>query len=158
MCFVLTGCGNADTNSNEDMKGWSDDLLQYPYDEGAKEVNGITFTDNGDGTISLSGTAIDAASYYFILPNTDAAFTSGYDRGAYFLSGGVSKECMLILCYRQNGENIKNNQADTGRGAVFMIDPASEDYNQFSVEMYVKAGTNVDDITISPSLQMIELP
>lgn len=40
-------------------------LIPYPYANTTKEMYGITFTDNGDGSITINGTATNAA--YFIL-------------------------------------------------------------------------------------------
>lgn len=39
-------------------------LLPYPYVNTTKTVNGVTFTDNGDGTITVSGTPTASISYY----------------------------------------------------------------------------------------------
>ena len=39
-------------------------LLPYPYNETTKTINGITYTDNGDGTITASGTSTASASIY----------------------------------------------------------------------------------------------
>lgn len=40
-------------------------LLPYPYEHTTKTMNGIIFTDNGDGTITVDGTATDLASFWF---------------------------------------------------------------------------------------------
>lgn len=40
-------------------------LLPYPYVNGTKTHNGITFTDNGDGSVTMNGTATDKAEYSF---------------------------------------------------------------------------------------------
>ena len=38
-------------------------LARYPYTDTTKTVNGITFTDNGDGTITANGTATASANF-----------------------------------------------------------------------------------------------
>ena len=38
-------------------------LITYPFAEKSKTVNGITFTDNGDGTITANGTATSIADF-----------------------------------------------------------------------------------------------
>lgn len=43
-------------------------LLTYPYNTTTKTTGGITFTDNGDGSITVRGTATE--NVYFILTNT----------------------------------------------------------------------------------------
>lgn len=39
-------------------------LIPYPYSDTTKTVNGITFTDNGDGSLTISGTATGDAFFY----------------------------------------------------------------------------------------------
>lgn len=41
----------------------SKNLIPYPYTDTTKTVNGITFTDNGDGTITANGTATGLADF-----------------------------------------------------------------------------------------------
>ena len=38
-------------------------LVEYPYYNSSKTVNGITFTDNGDGTVTVNGTATGQATF-----------------------------------------------------------------------------------------------
>lgn len=45
-------------------------LLKYPYIETTKASQGITFTDNKDGSINVSGTATETA-YYNLYSNSD---------------------------------------------------------------------------------------
>lgn len=45
-------------------------LIPYPYTNTTKTINGITFTDNGDGTVTANGTASDTAYFYIQLPLT----------------------------------------------------------------------------------------
>lgn len=47
----------------EQYQGYN--LISYPYENTTKTANGITFTDNGDGSITANGTATSDA--YFIL-------------------------------------------------------------------------------------------
>lgn len=48
-------------------------LLPYPYQNTTKTANGITFTDNGDGTITVNGTATANAQFLLTssLPNSE---------------------------------------------------------------------------------------
>lgn len=45
------------------VKVSSKNLIPYPYADTTKAVNGITFTDNGNGTITASGTAAETAIF-----------------------------------------------------------------------------------------------
>ena len=44
----------------------TNNLIEYPYMETTKTTNGITFTDNGDGTITVNGTATANAMFNII--------------------------------------------------------------------------------------------
>ena len=62
-------------------------LLSYPYYETTKTLNGVTFTDNGDGSITVNGTA--TANVYFSLNGNEAL-----SKGKYVL--GKSSDNVLI--------------------------------------------------------------
>lgn len=53
---------NVDVNGASVQK-YGKNLLPYPYDNTTKTLNGITFTDNGDGTITVNGTATSIAEF-----------------------------------------------------------------------------------------------
>lgn len=52
------------------LKRYGKNLLPYPYNNTTKTTNGITFTDNGDGSVTISGTASDNA-YFYLQRNAD---------------------------------------------------------------------------------------
>lgn len=56
-------------------------LLKYPYADTTQVHNGITFTDNGDGSITINGTATGNAYYDFA--RSDAAIPAVIKRGVY---------------------------------------------------------------------------
>ena len=58
-------CGNSNQNQTKGKN-----LLKYPYVEADKTSLGITFTDNKDGSINVSGTATGTA-YYNLYSNMD---------------------------------------------------------------------------------------
>lgn len=58
----------------------SKNLIPYPYTETTKTQKGITFTDNGDGTITVNGTSTGLATFTLgsvSLDNTKSYFLSG---------------------------------------------------------------------------------
>ena len=60
----------------------SKNLIPYPYYDTTKTENGVTFTDNGDGTITVNGTATGNSRFDF-LRNSSAEFPNA----TYTLSG-----------------------------------------------------------------------
>lgn len=75
-------------------------LLAYPYVDTTKTVDGMTFTDNGDGSITLNGTS--TSSYLsFILQS--APFADVLKDGVtYRLSTGTDDTNIAIVCYYKN--------------------------------------------------------
>ena len=66
----LTAESNYSDFSGVTLKRYGKNLLPYPYSDTTKTVNGITFTDNGDGSVTISGTASDNA-YFYLRRNAD---------------------------------------------------------------------------------------
>ncbi len=58
-------------------------LIPYPYYDTTKTTNGITFTDNGDGTITAIGTATNNAFFNLVIDTLDLP------NGEYILSGDL---------------------------------------------------------------------
>lgn len=84
-------------------------ILTYPYKDATKTIAGITFTDNGDGTITANGTATAAATYQFY--NMGSAETKRiYISSTVTLSGcptggGASSYKMGIDIYDEDGNH-----------------------------------------------------
>lgn len=56
-------------------------ILPYPFYNKTKSENGITFTDNEDGTLTVNGTATDNAFFHFVINESIKV------KGKYVLSG-----------------------------------------------------------------------
>ncbi len=125
----------------------SKNLIPYPYVETTKTKNGVTFTDNGDGTITLNGTATAntqfSLKYYFDVP-TDSAYTlSGCP------AGGSYSTYFLALNYYDNG-TATTGLRDLGSGATktFQKNTRVETY------MYIYSGTAFSNLTFKPQLEL----
>ena len=107
--------------------GCGKNLLPYPYVNTTKTENGITFTDNGDGSITISGQAEGEA--YFYLCNIDFGSENMWNEAAnnngYYVSG-----CEHFF-YN------KNNKASV------IIVPSGTDYstNPITVKPQIELGT-----------------
>lgn len=51
--------------SSVSVKKYGKNLITYPYASTTKTVNGLTFTDNGDGSVTVSGTPTGNADFTF---------------------------------------------------------------------------------------------
>jgi hypothetical protein len=118
------------------------ELLTYPYSKTTKTTNGITFTDNGDGTITASGTA--TATAYFELQ------TVQLEVGQYYLKGCplVANLDGLRLVADEIGGNKKRYGQDVGRGSEFSVDKALS----VGVFIAVDTGRTLSNVTFDPSL------
>lgn len=113
-------------------------LLPYPYNNSTITQNGITFTDNGDGSIHVSGTATADAN--FILYN-DVVIPN-----ANYLSGCNSEDCYLIASDGTAAGQVINNSGYT------LVDSISIK----QVFIKVNSGSTVDTV-IYPMLSYSEI-
>ena len=90
-------------------------LITYPYRNTTKTINGITFTDNGDGTITANGTA--TANATFLIDKK-----LGFEKeGNYFLSGcpsGGGLNSFYINWYQNHTGVTQKNYNDYGSGII----------------------------------------
>ena len=115
-----------------------DNLIPYPYANTTKTVNGVTFTDNGDGTITVNGTATDKAT--FNLKTITVEIGSNY-----FLSGCPSTgSTTTYIVYAADGVY---GYADAGAGRL--INPAS---TNLSLSVLVYAGATLSNVVFRPML------
>lgn len=125
-------CGVGDKTRN---------LIPYPYADTTKTINGVTFTDNGDGSITVNGTATETGSAYFIIHSG-----KWLSPGKYYLGGcpaqGNSRTCYLTT-------NGYGKVSDTGEGAIFDL---SGDEPQTNMVIYVKPGKAIENLTFRPML------
>lgn len=85
-----------------------ENLIPYPYSETTKTENGITFTDNGDGSITINGTAT-AQAQFVVMP-----MTSAYTNKAVCVSGGKSSQCQFVIINYDGDGNFY----DSGQGVT----------------------------------------
>lgn len=109
----------------------SKNLLPYPYNNTTKTTYGVTWTDNGDGTISMSGTRTSTSSKTFNL--TASTSTLSLPVGTYILSGcpagGGSSTYRITLSKASSGSSSYSNVGyDTGAGLEFTVTSATDTY------------------------------
>lgn len=106
-----------------EVSGESYNLIPYPYSETTHTQNGITWTDNRDGTVTANGTQSDGFSDFFLI-STDKPMI--LKAGTYIfngcLSGGVLDETYFMLIGSIIDGVTARLASDTGNGATFTID------------------------------------
>lgn len=90
------------SDSSAIVKIYGKNLLPYPYVETTKTTNGITFTDNGDGSITINGTTTTKFTS-FMLNNTCANILKDGVRYAtpYLNNYGIT----LYFQYKDENDN-----------------------------------------------------
>lgn len=115
----------------------TENLIPYPYTETTKTANGVTFTVNSDGSITVNGTATSDADFMLL-----RGPIQGYSE-SYFLSGcplGGSDTTYYI------SENFTASK-DTGNGVVLNNLPSDQVWR-----IVIKSGTTVNNLLFRPML------
>lgn len=126
-------------------------LLPYPYKDTTKTTNGITFTDNGDGTITANGTASDDAK--FILRSSTDELASFIEGTIYILSGCFNDDSSVT--YNNAPYYIANEWSGirnyNTKGSQFT-------YNNISFirdfKIVIKSGTTVSNLVFKPMIRL----
>ena len=160
--FVMGG--NGDNNSNnalcETTIGYTcKNLLPYPYVNTTTEVTGVTYTDNGDGTITANGTNTGEATAYFTCATR---FYNNYflPAGKYILSGCPANGDILTYGIQMGRSNADGEWesivSDFGDTAEFEITEENASL-PLAVQLRVYIGATVDNITFKPMIRRAEI-
>lgn len=113
-------------------------LISYPYIDTTKTVNGITFTDNGDGTVTANGTATGEAVFRMSVYTLKEGVT-------YYLSGcpkGGSKSTYYFW--------FRGYNRDEGNGVKI---PVTYDFTN-NTEIVISKGAVLDNLIFKPQLEI----
>ena len=119
-------------SEQESTKGYQ--LLKYPYANTTKTLNGVTFTDNGDGSIKINGTATEEAAF-------DLQWSNIVPAGSYtYIIFNLPNNCFANYYGIGNkyGENVGTLTRDS-------------EYNMGS-NIHIPAGVTVSNVTVYPML------
>lgn len=118
--------------------------------------NGITFTNNGDGSITFNGTCTGPQSQYFLYStgtNLPADKTKQYF--CHSISSSAGSASTYYFDYQMYlGATFVNDVKDYGNGVT--IPANTYNYNNLRVKIYVNNGVTVDNVTVRP--QIFEIP
>lgn len=115
----------------------TENLIPYPYTETTRTANGVTFTVNSDGSVTVNGTATSDADFMLlrgpIQSYSESYFLSGCPTGGsdttYYISEGFT------------------TSKDTGNGVVFNNLPSDQAWR-----IVIKSGTTVNNLVFRPML------
>lgn len=121
-------------------------LIPFPYAETTKTINGITFTVNGDGSITANGTAVARSSFALSTPNNEYSMSLASDKNFYFSGcpSGASNSTFLLTI-----QDISYNQTvtDRGNGVSFVTK-----YTKYYVFITIYEGFTANNLVFKPML------
>lgn len=122
----------------EEIANAKDNLFPYPYADKSKTLNGITFVDNGDGTVLANGTATEEATFYISQGMT-------LKPGIYSFSGCPNAECKIQIA----SSDWSFNRSDSGKGKTFVLTTTAT-FSQ--VRISIPTGVTVSNVIFKPML------
>lgn len=123
---------------NAEVRVTGKNLLPYPYSYTTRTSNGITFTDNGDGTIRANGTS--TANAYFIFGKTILPI------GTYSYSIQSSKDITLYV--QIDGKDRYINGTEVGKFTLL-------DSKEVILAMYVPNGRTIENAKVCPMIYKV---
>ena len=147
------------TVSGEDISGkeltvnvCGKNMLKYPYHNTSSTVSGVSCTDNGDGTVTVNGTA--EADIYFYFNHFPSGKNLPIKNGLkYTISGcpesGSSSTYMILLSASQSGKVLY--YSDFGNGLTVDFSDGCEAGN---MSIKICKGTTVDNLVFRPQLEL----
>lgn len=126
-------------------------LLPYPYLQSTKTESGITFTDNGDGTITANGTATADISFSIININSKLKLNDGTYTFSGAPEGGSDTTYKLVYDFYKDTKWISLN-TDYGNGSTRTIKDL--DYTHLVVSIKIMSGTQCNNLTFKPQIEL----
>lgn len=130
------------------VKKYGKNLLPYPYTDTTKTVNGITFTDNGDGSVTANGTA--TADTGFMCQNF---LNVSLPKGNYTASGapsGGSLTYYINFAFKHNSATAYDS-SDYGNGLHFSLPDGAD---KIYIFIRVKSGAALNNVIFKPQLEL----
>lgn len=126
--------------SGVEVSRYGKNLLSYPYGDTTKTVNGITFTDNGDGTVTATGTATANADF-----NLNGWFK--IKKGMIVSSGttGDAADTYEVFVNGMDGTMLRSRDNQQY---------ADHDFTANMIRIRVRPGTVVNGLVFKPQLEL----
>ena len=131
-------------------------LIVYPYFDTTKTVSGITFTDNGDGSITIAGTATNRVFYHLIDPNKTNVLK--LSAAKYYFSDNCdnsSSPRRFLIQAKKNINGVLNNVMSQ-EGGNNVVDLTELEFDRIWVVLAISAGDTFDNVTFKPQLELGE--
>ncbi len=138
------GSGDIDLTTIS-VSRYGKNLIPYPYSDTTKTINGITFTDNGDGTITVNGTATGLVD--FVLCDNFLVKKGMHISGFPEIvdSNSTTGEVQVYLSSQYYLTTSKN----------YTKAIAVEDFpSATAIKLRIRSGYTADNLTIKPQIEL----
>ena len=125
----------------------------------SQEINGLTVTRNGDGSLTFNGTA--TASTNFFLKNDSHTVGDYYqiEKDRYYISGSPQGAASnkYIMSYRYIAENSESSTIARVPSGGDILDNTNGDRNTIAPYIAVWSGITCNNVTFNPELRKIKM-
>ena len=132
------------------LKKYGKNLLPYPYHSSSYSQNGLTYTDNGDGSITVNGTA--TASAMFFITGSSASRRLFLKAGTYTLSGNPAAFQLILYAYENTTTNTAIANFSTTNSTPKTFTLTQDAY--CLVYISSKTGLEVNNVVVKPQLEL----
>lgn len=151
-CIDGTTVSNLQKQIDEVAENSAENLIPYPYYQTTFTKNGITLTDNGDGTITISEGTTNADITLHFFPYTAVDNTYLNIDETYTLSGGYSKKVAVQVAMKDASGKYTHID-DTGNGCTFKLSDYLDSTYTLALRIIIYAGAVISEpITLKPML------
>ena len=132
-------------------------LIPYPYAKTTETINGVTFTDNGNGTITAGGTATATIWYTIasgikIVKGTTYNFSCGtpVTGGGTPISGGGY--IAYVSLYADKDSTVTSQYAFPPKNTDNIVFTANYEYANVTIR--IDSGSTVENVVFRPQLEI----
>lgn len=134
----------------------SKNLIPYPYQDTTITRSGVTFTDNGDGTVTANtGTGTATAQTYFYCTTTFKNFVIG---GKYIINckelGGSSSTYRLVVEFKNSSGTVLSNAVSEGDDTLITI---PENTDRIAIILRVYSGASLNNVVFKPMMRLASI-
>lgn len=120
-------------------------IVPYPFFDTTKTSSGITWTDNGDGTVTANGTASASSIFVFISASTRQVLKAG----VRYTVSGCPQGGSVSTYYMRFG--VGTSHDDFGNGASWTATTADESRGLVA---RIASGATVSNLTFKPQIEL----